>query len=465
VAEPNVRTTRPATAPASAPSAATPSAATPTAATPTAAATGAVPATAASGAAATPSPTPPGAAPKPSDPVAGTTGLVAATPSAKAAAPAPDSPARDRRRAGSGQATAAPAAGSSGRSGPATSAPASSTPADPVASEAPAAPAGPSAQDLVWARVQEARNVKRPHTLELIRAMATDVVEIHGDRAFGDDPAVVAGFARIPGFPFVFVGHQKGAEVEENIRRNFGMAHPEGYRKAMRAFRLAERFKLPVVTFVDTSGAFPGPASEERGVAEAIARSIMTMMGLRTPIVAIITGEGGSGGALGIAASDVVLALENAVYAVISPEGCASILWRDSTAAPRAALAMRMSATDQLGLGVVDEVVAEPAGGAQEDPTGLAATLAGRIAFHLGRLTALPDDELVERRYQRYRAMGAFVTVERPPVVPPRKPDLVGRMRDFIGDVQRATIGGPEPAGPARELDVDDLDAPLREEL
>ena len=181
----------------------------------------------------------------------------------------------------------------------------------------------------VWSRVQLARNVERPHTLELIRAMATDVVELHGDRLFRDDPAIVGGFCRIDGRRAVFVGHQKGAEIDENIRRNFGMPHPEGYRKAMRLYQLAERLRLPVVTFVDTPGAFPGPASEERGVAEAIARSIAVMTGLRTPIVTVITGEGGSGGALALAVGDVVLALENAIYSVISPEGAASILWRD----------------------------------------------------------------------------------------------------------------------------------------
>ena len=173
----------------------------------------------------------------------------------------------------------------------------------------------------VWDRVRMARNVKRPHTLELVAAMATDVVELHGDRLFRDDPAIVGGFCRFDGRRAVFVGHQKGAETDENIRRNFGMPHPEGYRKAIRLYRLAERLQLPVVTFVDTPGAFPGPASEERGVAEAIARSIMIMTQLRTPIVTVITGEGGSGGALALAVGDVVLALENSIYSVISPEG------------------------------------------------------------------------------------------------------------------------------------------------
>lgn len=319
-------------------------------------------------------------------------------------------------------------------------------------------------QAAVWARVMAARNLKRPHALDLVRAMATDVVELHGDRLFGDDPAIVAGLARIPGHSFVFVGQQRGAETEENIRRNFGMAHPEGYRKAMRAFALAERFGLPVVTFVDTGGAYPGAASEERGVAEAIARSIMQMAGLRTPIVSVITGEGGSGGALGIATADVVLALENAIYSVISPEGCASIIYRDAAAARKAAVALRLTAAEQLQLGVVDEVVPEPEGGAQEDPTGLAATLAGRLSEHLARLGAIPADELVQRRYERYRSMGAFTTVEREVAPPVRRGDLAGRLRDLI-EAGRATLGVPE-GGPVRPaLIPDDDDAPLREEL
>ena len=198
--------------------------------------------------------------------------------------------------------------------------------------------------------------------------MADEVIELHGDRGFGDDPAMAAGFARIDGRRIAFVGQQKGADTDENIRRNFGMPHPEGYRKSMRIMELAERFGLPIVTFVDVPGAHPGPESEERGIAEAIARSIGLMSRLRTPIVAIITGEGGSGGALAIAVGDVVIALENAVYSVISPEGCASILWRTADEAPTAALAMRMSAQDQLELGVIDRVVPEPGEGAHAEP-------------------------------------------------------------------------------------------------
>ena len=186
----------------------------------------------------------------------------------------------------------------------------------------------PDAKAAMWNRVQLARNIRRPRTLDLLSLMADDIVELHGDRAFGDDAAMATGFARIDGRRIVFVGQQKGADTDENIRRSFGMPHPEGYRKAMRVMELAERFQLPIVTFVDVPGAHPGPESEERGIAEAIARSIGLMSRLRTPIIAIITGEGGSGGALAIAVGDVVIALENAVYSVISPEGCAAILWR-----------------------------------------------------------------------------------------------------------------------------------------
>ncbi|MDQ3128929.1 MAG: acetyl-CoA carboxylase carboxyl transferase subunit alpha, partial [Chloroflexota bacterium] len=218
-----------------------------------------------------------------------------------------------------------------------------------------------------WARVQLARNLRRPRILELVAELADEFVEIHGDRLFGDDEAVVTGFARIGDRRVVVVGQQKGSDTDENIRRNFGMPHPEGYRKAMRAMELAERFGLPIVTFVDVPGAHPGPESEERGIAEAIARSIALMSRLRTPIVVVITGEGGSGGALAIAVGDVVIALENAVYSVISPEGCASILWRTADEATSAALAMKMTAPEQQALGVIDLVIDEPGEGAHTD--------------------------------------------------------------------------------------------------
>ncbi len=312
-------------------------------------------------------------------------------------------------------------------------------PRDPEADLAPA-----DAKAAMWKRVQLARNINRPRTLEFLRYIADEVVELHGDRGFGDDPAMVAGFARIEGRRIAFVGQQKGADTEENIRRNFGMPHPEGYRKAMRIMELAERFSLPIVTFVDVPGAHPGPESEERGIADAIARSIGLMSRLRTPIVAIITGEGGSGGALAIAVGDVVIALENAVYSVISPEGCASILWRTADEAPTAALAMRMSAQDQLELGVVDRVVPEPGEGAQAEPAETARRLRGVIIEELDRLGRLTPDELVEARYRRYRALGPYTEVSAPAVAPPPSRGLADRLRDLL-DPGRWSVPTPLP--------------------
>ena len=314
--------------------------------------------------------------------------------------------------------------------------------------DAKAAAADPKA--AMWRRVQLARNLARPRTLDLLREMADEVIELHGDRGFGDDPAMVAGFARIDGRRIAFVGQQKGADTEENIRRNFGMPHPEGYRKAMRIMELAERFGLPVVTFVDVPGAHPGPESEERGIAEAIARSIGLMSRLRTPIVAIITGEGGSGGALAIAVGDVVIALENAVYSVISPEGCASILWRTADEAATAALAMKMSAQDQLALGVIDRVVAEPGEGAHADPRETARRLRTVIVSELERLSTLPADELVEARYRRYRALGPYTEVATPEVAPPPSKGLSDRLRDLL-DPTRWSMGMPLPGSARRD--------------
>ena len=266
----------------------------------------------------------------------------------------------------------------------------------------------------VWGRVQLARNLRRPRTLEFVEQMTEDFVELHGDRLFGDDAAIVTGLARLDGRVVAVVGQQKGADTDENIRRNFGMPHPEGYRKAIRIMELAERLGLPVITFVDVPGAHPGAESEERGIAESIASSVALMTRLRTPIVTVITGEGGSGGALAIAVGDVVIALENAVYSVISPEGCASILWRTPDEAPAAAVAMRMTAAEQQALGVVDIVVPEPgrrcphrrrgdrpavarghrrpargthAGADRRPPRGALSALPGPRAVHCGRST------------------------------------------------------------------------------
>jgi acetyl-CoA carboxylase carboxyl transferase subunit alpha len=326
---------------------------------------------------------------------------------------------------------------------------------DGVRADAPAAP-DLDPKDAVWARVQLARNLRRPHTLELVSEICDDFVELHGDRGFGDDPAIVAGLARIGGRRVVVVGQQKGADTDENIRRNFGMPHPEGYRKAMRIMELAERFELPIVTFVDVPGAHPGPESEERGIAEAIARSIGLMTRLRTPIVAVITGEGGSGGALAIAVGDVVIALENAVYSVISPEGCASILWRTADEAPTAALAMKMTAADQEALGVVDIVVREPGEGAHTDHVETARRLKSSIIAQLDALAPIPREILVEARYRRYRELGAYTEIAAPAPSPPAGPNLADRLRQMLDPGRWPNVSLPMPRRgrdepPARE--------------
>jgi acetyl-CoA carboxylase carboxyl transferase alpha subunit len=315
----------------------------------------------------------------------------------------------------------------------------------------PAEVATDDARSTVWNRVQLARNLRRPRTLELLAHMADEVVELHGDRAFGDDAAMACGFARLDGRRIVFIGQQKGADTEENIRRNFGMPHPEGYRKAMRVMELAERFRLPIVTFVDVPGAYPGRESEERGIAEAIARSVGMMSRLRTPIVAVITGEGGSGGAIAVAVGDVVIALENAVYSVISPEGCAAILWRSADEASTAALAMRMTADDQLALGVIDTVVAEPGDGAHSDHAETARRLRTVILAELDRLSRLTFDELVEARYRRYRVLGAYTETTAQPVAPPPSRGLADRLRDLLDPTRWGS--GPSGPGSARRDD------------
>jgi acetyl-CoA carboxylase carboxyl transferase subunit beta len=288
--------------------------------------------------------------------------------------------------------------------------------------------------DGAWARVVAARDTRRPRTLDLLRLMADEYVELSGDRLFGDDPAMIVALAAIGGRRVVVIGQQKGADTDENIRRNFGMPHPEGYRKAIRGMLLAERLGQPVITLIDVPGAHPGPESEERGIAEAIARSIGVMTRLRTPIVAVITGEGGSGGALAIAVGDVVLALENAVYSVISPEGCAAILWRDAEKAPAAAAAMRMTAADQLALGVVDEVVAEPEGGAPADHAETARRVREAIEAHLDGIASVPADALLEARYQRYRRLGAYAEETVEALAPAQRvPGLTERLRGLLG--------------------------------
>lgn len=259
-----------------------------------------------------------------------------------------------------------------------------------------------------WQRVQVARHPSRPYTLDYVNYMMTDFVEFRGDRRFGDDRAIVAGFAKFEGISVCVVGHQKGRTTKENIERNFGMPHPEGYRKALRVMKLAEKFGIPILTFVDTPGAFPGIGAEERGQAEAIGECLYEMSTIRVPIVVSVIGEGGSGGALAISVGDRILMQENAIYSVISPEGCASILWRDAGKAPIAANALKLTAHDLLKLGVIDEVVKEPIGGAHRNPRIAANILKRAIRRNLKELLNISIDDLLERRYLKYRSIGVF---------------------------------------------------------
>jgi len=245
--------------------------------------------------------------------------------------------------------------------------------------------------------------------LDYVETCCDDFVELHGDRHIGDDHAMPAGLARIDGRHCVVLGHQKGRDTKENLKRNFGSAHPEGYRKALRLMRLGEKFGLPVISFIDTPGAFPGIGAEERNIAEAIAFNLREMMRLKTPSVAIVIGEGGSGGALGIGVADRVLMLENSYYSVISPEGCAAILWKHRKHAPEAAGAMRLTAGELNEMGLVDEVIPEPPGGAHHDRARMAASVKEAVCRHLGELTALPTRDLLNRRYEKFRQFGTWV--------------------------------------------------------
>jgi acetyl-CoA carboxylase carboxyl transferase subunit alpha len=259
-----------------------------------------------------------------------------------------------------------------------------------------------------WQIATVARHPQRPYTFDYIEHIFTDFVELHGDRAYADDLAIVGGLARFNGQSCMVIGHQKGRDTKEKIQRNFGMPRPEGYRKALRLMRLAEKFRLPVFTFIDTPGAYPGIESEARHVSEAIAVNLREMAMLRTPSIAVIVGEGGSGGALGIGVTDRVLIFENSYYSVISPEGCAAILWKDGAAAPKAAEALKLSAATLETLGVVDEVIAEPMGGAHYNPEAAAASLKTSVAKHLGELRGIELPQLLDSRYERYRKLGVF---------------------------------------------------------
>src|SRR3954449_2592256 len=259
-----------------------------------------------------------------------------------------------------------------------------------------------------WQRVQLARHVQRPYALDYVERCFTDWVELHGDRAFGDDKAMPCGLATLGAFRCVVLTQQKGRNTKENVKRNFGCPHPEGYRKALRLMRMAEKFRLPIVALIDTPGAYPGIGSEERHVAEAIAVNLREMMNFNVPIVAAVIGEGGSGGALGIGVADRVLILENAYYSVISPEACSAILWKDRRHAPEAADALKLTASDLLKLGVVDEVVPEPQGGAHRDYDLAAANVGTALRQNLERLSAFSIEELLRARYEKFRKLGKF---------------------------------------------------------
>jgi acetyl-CoA carboxylase carboxyl transferase subunit alpha len=259
-----------------------------------------------------------------------------------------------------------------------------------------------------WQRVQVARHPKRPYALDYVAALCTDFQELHGDRQFNDDRALVGGTAFFEGRAVMIIAQQKGRDTKENIIRNFGMPQPEGYRKALRLMKLAEKFGLPVLTFIDTPGAYPGVESEARHVSEAIAVNLREMAMLKVPSIAVIVGEGGSGGALGIGVTDRVLIFENAYYSVISPEGCAAILWKDRANAPKAAEALKLNAANLKEMAVVDDVIPEPFGGAHNDPAAAAAALKKAFSHHLAELTKLDTEQLLDARYERYRALGEY---------------------------------------------------------
>ncbi len=262
-----------------------------------------------------------------------------------------------------------------------------------------------------WQRVQVARAPGRPTGLDYVQNVFEDFVELHGDRALGDDPAIVTGLARLDELSVVVISQQKGRDTKENIHRNFGMAHPSGYRKAMRMFDLADKFRLPVITFIDTPGAYPGIAAEEQGQAWVIAESIQRMSRLKVPALSIVIGEGGSGGALAIGVANRVMILENAIYSVISPESCAAILWRDASQAPKAAEALRLTAKDLQTLDIVDDIIAEPSGGAHRDPETTLKCVLERIKAELKPLCQLSEADLLEQRYQRFRNLGRFAAL------------------------------------------------------
>ena len=281
-------------------------------------------------------------------------------------------------------------------------------PEENASAPAAAEPVPESQPHPAWQRVLLARHPKRPHSLDYIERLFSDFQEVHGDRAFGDDPAIVAGLARFEDRPVAVVAEQKGRDTKQKLLRNFGMPKPEGYRKALRIMQLAAKFHRPVITLLDTPGAYPGIDAEERGQAEAIARNLREMSRLDVPIISVCIGEGGSGGALALGVGNIVLMLENAVYSVISPESCAAIIYRDSGKAEQAAAALRLTAEDLLSYGLIDAIVPEPQGGAQENPDTAAENLRGFLRRYLDELSTLTPDRLVEHRYAKFRKMGNF---------------------------------------------------------
>ena len=259
-----------------------------------------------------------------------------------------------------------------------------------------------------WQKVQIARHADRPTTLDYIKGLCSDFIELHGDRTFGDDPALVGGIGFLDGIPVTILGHQKGRDTKENIHRRFGMPEPEGYRKALRLMKQAEKFRRPVICFIDTPGAYPGMSSEERGQSEAIAKNLLEMAGLETPIVCVVTGEGGSGGALALGIGDRIYMLEHSVYSVISPEGAAALLWKDATQAKRAAETMRITAQDLANFHIADGVIPEPLGGAQKDPELMVSRVKETVKAAVLELQALPNEQLLEQRYEKYKAIGQY---------------------------------------------------------
>ncbi len=268
-----------------------------------------------------------------------------------------------------------------------------------------------------WQRVQLARHPKRPYTLDYIQFIFSDFVELHGDRTFADDKALVGGFAKLDGQPFLVMGHQKGRDAKENIMRNFGSAHPEGYRKALRFMRMAEKFNIPIVAFVDTPGAYPGIGAEERGQAYTIAFNLREMARIQVPIMVYVIGEGGSGGALGIGVGDRVAVLENAYYSVISPEGCAAILWKDRLKAPEAAAALKLTAKELNDMNLIDEIIREPLGGAHRNPEEAAVSIKTSIKKNLKDLRSVDRSLLTVLRYDKFRSIGMFENLAQPPAV------------------------------------------------